>query len=66
MFKVQFCLNSLIVHCQGELYPGCVDKLPLLHLAWVEILTGRGVARVVLRQTWQHAILHHEQLGPGL
>ena len=37
MFKVQFCLNSLIVHCQGELYPGRVDKLLLRHLTWVEM-----------------------------
>ena len=28
--------------------------------------TSRGVARVVLRETCQHTILRHEQLGPGL
>ena len=42
MFKVQFCFNSLIVRCQGQLYPGCVDLLLLRHLTWVEIYVLQG------------------------
>ena len=31
------CVNSLIVRCQGELYPVCTDQPPLQHIAWVKI-----------------------------